>query len=108
MRIARSFQTTSSGHDLTGITLVDFCLGEPEACMHPFDIDPSPDMNRIVRNRFEGNKTDVIYIPGNGTLRHRCAASSRQVRRADRSRASLPSSATTAQVMSPALCAASR
>ena len=29
MRIARSFQTTSSGHDLTGITLVDFCLGEP-------------------------------------------------------------------------------
>ena len=55
-----------AGHDLTGITLVDFCLGEPEACMHPLDIDPSPDMNRIVGNRFEGNKTDVIYIPGNG------------------------------------------
>jgi len=34
--------------------------------MHPLDIDPSPDMNRIVGNRFEGNKTDVIYIPGNG------------------------------------------
>jgi len=54
------------GHDLTGTALVDFCLGEPEACMHPLDIDPSPDMNRIVGNRFEGNKTDVIYIPGNG------------------------------------------
>ena len=55
-----------AGNDLAGITLVYFCLGDPEACMHPLDIDPNPDMNRIVGNRFEGNKTDVIYIPGNG------------------------------------------
>ena len=55
-----------AGNDLTGIAFVPFCLGDPEACMHPLDIDPNPDMNRIVGNRFEGNKTDVIYIPGNG------------------------------------------
>ena len=48
------------------MTLVSFCLGESEACMHPLDIDPYPDMNRFVGNQFEGNKTDVIYIPGNG------------------------------------------
>src|SRR5712692_266217 len=53
-----------AGNHLAGVTLVDFCLGEPEACMHPLDIDPYPDMNRFVGNRFEGN--NVIYIPGNG------------------------------------------
>ena len=53
-----------AGNHLAGLTLVNFCLGEPEACMHPLDIDPYPDMNRVVGNHFEGNT--VIYIPGNG------------------------------------------
>ena len=55
-----------AANDLAGITLVNFCLGDPEACMHPLDIDPNPDMNRVVGNRFEGNKGNVIYIPGTG------------------------------------------
>ena len=56
-----------AGNHLAGVTLVNFCLGESEACMNPLlDIDPYPDMNRFVGNQFEGNKTDVIYIPGKG------------------------------------------
>lgn len=55
-----------AGNHLAGVTLVNFCLGEPELCMHPLDIDPYPDMNRFVGNRFEGNKSNLIYIPGNG------------------------------------------
>ena len=56
-----------AGHQLTGIAFVNFCLGEPAACMEPqLDIDPYPDMNRVVGNQFDGNKNDVIYLPGNG------------------------------------------
>ena len=55
-----------AGNDLAGLTLVDFCLGDPEACMHPLDIDPHPDMNRVVGNRFEDNETDVILLMGTG------------------------------------------
>src|SRR6266404_1492706 len=55
-----------AGNHLAGLTLVNFCLGEPEACMHPLDIDPHPDMNRVVGNRFEDNETDVILLLGTG------------------------------------------
>jgi hypothetical protein len=56
-----------AGNTLTGIAFVNFCVGEPQTCMNPMlDIDPYPDMNRVVGNRFEGNNTDVIYLPGKG------------------------------------------
>jgi parallel beta-helix repeat protein len=56
-----------AGNHLAGLTLVNFCIGEPEACMDPqLDIDPYPDMNRVVGNRFEGNQNDVVYLPRNG------------------------------------------
>jgi hypothetical protein len=55
-----------AGNTLAGIAFVDFCFGDPAACMHPLDIDPNPDMNRVVGNLFEGNKNGVIYLPGNG------------------------------------------
>jgi len=55
------------GNKLTGLTLVDFCTGRPEACANPaLEIDPRPDGNRVIDNRFAGNAIDVIYLPGGG------------------------------------------
>jgi nitrous oxidase accessory protein NosD len=53
---------------LAGMTLEDFCLGMPAACADPaLDIDPNPNDNRVIANRFDGNKVDVIFLPGQGT-----------------------------------------
>ena len=58
---------TISGNSLAGVTLVDFCLERPDVCAGPIDVDPNPDDNRFVRNTFEGNALDVIYLPAKGT-----------------------------------------
>jgi len=56
-----------TGNAFVGMTLVDFCIGEPGGvCAAGLDIDPNPDGNRVVQNRFQGNATDVIYIPAGG------------------------------------------
>jgi hypothetical protein len=56
-----------TGNSFVGMTLVDFCIGEPGGmCAAGLDIDPNPDGNRVVQNRFQGNADDVIYIPGGG------------------------------------------
>jgi hypothetical protein len=52
-----------TGHSVTAIALIDFCVGNAEACAGPLRIDPHPDDNRVVRNRFSQNAMDVIYIP---------------------------------------------
>jgi len=57
---------TISGNQLAGMTLVDFCLDRPTECSGPLDIDPNPDDNRILRNTFDGNAVDVIYLPAGG------------------------------------------
>jgi nitrous oxidase accessory protein NosD len=55
------------GHALAGFALTNFCIGEPAACQDPMlDIDPNPEDNRIVRNRFARNALDVIFVPGPG------------------------------------------
>jgi nitrous oxidase accessory protein NosD len=54
------------GNSFTGMTITDFCTGDPEACGPGLAIDPNPDGNRIVRNTFGGNGQDVIYLPGGG------------------------------------------
>ena len=50
----------------TALTLLSPCVGDPAFCTPPLDFDPNPDMNRVVRNTFEGNALDVIYLPGDG------------------------------------------
>ncbi len=55
-----------SNNSLAGITLVDPCIVDPGFCTPPIDFDPNPDFNRVVRNTFVGNNTDVIYLPGGG------------------------------------------
>ena len=57
---------TISGNRLAGLTLVDFCLDRPAVCASPIDVDPNPDDNRFVRNTFQGNTFDVIYLPAAG------------------------------------------
>jgi parallel beta-helix repeat protein len=57
---------TFSGNKLAATTLTDFCFGMPDACNAGLDIDPNPDNNRYLRNTFENNGTDVIYMPGKG------------------------------------------
>ena len=57
---------TITGHQLFGLTLVDFCTGTT-LCDDPgLDIDPLPERNRIVRNRFQSNGSDVVFLPGDG------------------------------------------
>jgi len=56
-----------TGNAFVGMTLVNFCIGEPGGvCAPGLDIDPNPDGNRVVRNRFQDNTTDVIYFPADG------------------------------------------
>jgi hypothetical protein len=60
-------QNTVRGHRLAGLTLVNFCVGEPAECADPaLDIDPVPDGNRVIANRFAANAADVIFLPGTG------------------------------------------
>jgi nitrous oxidase accessory protein NosD len=55
-------------HDLAGLVLVNFCIEDPVACADPgLTIDPYPDGNRVLRNRFVDDETNVIFIPGTGT-----------------------------------------
>jgi parallel beta-helix repeat protein len=54
-------------HQLSGLTLVNYCIGDPDACTDPrLAIDPYPDGNRVLRNRFVANTANVIFIPGAG------------------------------------------
>jgi parallel beta helix pectate lyase-like protein len=56
-----------TGNAFVGLTLVNFCIGEPGGvCAAGLDIDPNPDGNRVVGNRFQNNATDVIYFPADG------------------------------------------
>ena len=55
-----------TNNSLAGMTLVDPCVVDPSFCTPPIDFDPNPDSNRVVRNTFVGNNTDVIYLPGGG------------------------------------------
>jgi hypothetical protein len=49
------------------MTIVGFCLGRPDVCGGgALDIEPDPDDNLVVRNRFATNGLDVIYLPGSG------------------------------------------
>jgi hypothetical protein len=55
-----------AGNSFCAVTLVNYCTGGAQLCADATDINPWPDMNRIVGNRFEGNPIDIIYIPGMG------------------------------------------
>lgn len=53
------------GHTLAGLTLVNYCLEQD--CSDPnLNIDPNPDGNRIVANRFSGDASNVLFLPGAG------------------------------------------
>jgi parallel beta-helix repeat protein len=55
------------GNRFTGMTLVDFCTERADVCANPaLEIDPRPDGNLVVDNRFAGNGIDVIYLPDGG------------------------------------------
>ena len=55
-------------HELAGLAIVDFCIGDPAACADPnLPIDPSPDGNQVIHNRFTDNATNVLLVPGAGT-----------------------------------------
>ncbi len=64
------------GHHLAGITFVNFCVGRPN-CGPPPDIDPYPDHDRFLGNRFRRNRTDLIWLPGAG--KNNCLAPTRHV-----------------------------
>ena len=56
-----------TGNTFVGLTLVNFCIGEPGGVCGPgLDIDPYPDGNRVVQNQFQGNAIDVLYFPASG------------------------------------------
>jgi nitrous oxidase accessory protein NosD len=56
------------GNQLFGLTLIDYCIGRPEACSDPnLNIDPYPDDNRVTHNRFVSNAANVFFFPGDGT-----------------------------------------
>jgi hypothetical protein len=55
-----------ANNSFCAVTLVNYCTGGAELCAGALDIDPYPDMNRIVGNSFQGSPIDVIYIPGTG------------------------------------------
>ena len=46
------------------MALVSPCVVDPPFCSPPIDFDPNPDQNRVVKNTFEGNASDVFYSPG--------------------------------------------
>jgi len=55
------------GHNFAGMTLVNYCIGAPAACADPaLAVDPYPEGNRIVHNRFVDNATNVLFFPGTG------------------------------------------
>jgi nitrous oxidase accessory protein NosD len=50
-----------------GLIIVNFCVGDPAACMTPvLTIDPNPDGNRVIGNHFVRNLVNVLYAPGAG------------------------------------------
>lgn len=55
-------------NQLFGLTLVNFCIGDSEACADPnLLIDPYPDGNRVVHNRFADDGGGVIVLAGAGS-----------------------------------------
>ena len=53
-------------NSLAGLTLVSPCVVDPPFCTPPIDFDPNPDRNRVTRNHFAANGTDVVFLPGGG------------------------------------------
>jgi len=53
-------------NNLAGLALLNPCVVDPAFCTPPIDFDPNPDGNRVTHNRFTGNTTDVIFLPGGG------------------------------------------
>ena len=58
--------TTRVAQELAGLTLVNYCLGAQDCGDPNLAIDPNPDGNRVVGNRFSGNASNVLFLPGNG------------------------------------------
>jgi len=55
-----------SNNGLAAMALLSPCVVDPPFCTPPIDFDPNPDRNRVSRNTFASNSTDVVYLPGNG------------------------------------------
>lgn len=55
-----------NNNGLAGLALLSPCVVDPPFCTPPIDFDPNPDRNRVSRNTFANNSTDVVYLPGNG------------------------------------------
>jgi hypothetical protein len=55
-------------NNLFGLTLVNYCIGDPVACTDPsLAVDPYPDGNRVVHNRFVDNGAGVVFLPDTGS-----------------------------------------
>lgn len=55
-----------NNNGLAALALLSPCVVDPPFCTPPIDFDPNPDRNRVIRNTFANNLTDVVYLPGNG------------------------------------------
>ena len=55
-----------NNNGLAAMALLSPCVVDPPFCTPPIDFDPNPDRNRVSRNTFANNLTDVVYLPGNG------------------------------------------
>jgi len=54
-------------HQLAGLALLTYCIGAPQDCANPnLAINPYPDGNRVVANRFVANAVNVIFAPDKG------------------------------------------
>jgi len=54
------------GNSFAGMTLLDYCIGRANCVPSALDIDPLPDANRVIRNTFASNGSDVVYGPNGG------------------------------------------
>ena len=69
-------RNTISGNKFAGLTISNGCVGGNYDCGGPLDIDPAPDFNRVIDNRFVDNgapnraaAADVIFFPDFGPSR---------------------------------------
>jgi hypothetical protein len=71
-------RNTIAGNKFAGLTLSNGCIGGNYDCGGPLDIDPAPDGNQVIDNRFIANGTDhsgptgaaaadVIFLPDSGS-----------------------------------------
>jgi parallel beta-helix repeat protein len=60
-------KNTVTNNSLAGMTLVDFCLDRADVCAMPgLTIDPRPDGNQVIENTFDGNGTEILFLPNGG------------------------------------------